>query len=93
MGYAFTLFVAVIAIGFAALGGRALLRWRGAWRWAASLPLLVVLWVVGNIVMEIRVDPTSHNLWPFEVLGVVVIAIAALGVLELRRVVVARLRR
>ena len=93
MGVLLTVFVLILGIGLAVFGARALVRWRGGWRWAALVPLLLVLGVVLRIVVETRADPTSHNLWPFEVLGVVVISSAVLGLLELGRFVEARLSR
>ena len=93
MGMLFTLFVLILGLGLAVFGARALVRWRGGWRWAALVPMLLVLGVVLRIVVEIRADPTSHNLWPFEVLGVVVISSAVLGLLELFRIAGAHLFR
>lgn len=43
-------------------------RWRGPWRWAAGVPLAVVAFVLLRIVVDTARDPTSHNLWPFEIL-------------------------
>jgi uncharacterized integral membrane protein len=86
-----TLFVLILGIGLVVFGARAVVRWRGEWRWAALAPLLLVLGALLKIVVEIRADPTSHNLWPFEALGVVMISSAVLGVLELCRIVGARL--
>jgi uncharacterized membrane protein SirB2 len=85
MGMLLTVFVLLLGIGLAVFGVRALLRWQGGWRWAALVPLLLVLGVVLNIVLGIRADPTSHNLWPVEVLGVIVLASAVLGLIELGR--------
>src|SRR5690606_12281669 len=42
-------------------------RWRGPWRLAAAVPALVMTLVVLNILVGVMIDPTSHNLWPFEV--------------------------
>jgi hypothetical protein len=87
----FTWSVLILGIGLVALGVRALLRWRGGWRWVALLPLLLVVGVVLRIVLDVRADPTSHNLWPFEVLAVVVAAGALLGLVELIRIAASRL--
>jgi len=43
-------------------------RWRGPWRWAAVVPLAVVAFVLLRIIVDTARDPTSHNLWPFEIL-------------------------
>ena len=85
MGYLLTLFVLLLIIGLSAGGVRALLRWRGPWRWAALLPLLLVGGVGLRIVGDVRADPTAHNLWPFEMLAAVIAAGALLGVLALVR--------
>lgn len=46
----------------------ALWRWRGGWRIAAAVPALAMACVVLRIVIDTGHDPTSHNLWPFEIL-------------------------
>jgi hypothetical protein len=61
----------------------ALWRWRGWWRLAAVVPFAVMAFVVGRIVVDTARDPTSHNLWPFEILysgaaGLALIAVLAL---------------
>ena len=43
-------------------------KWRGGWRIAAAVPALVMAFVIGRIVVDTALDPTSHNLWPFEIL-------------------------
>jgi hypothetical protein len=50
----------------------AIWRWRGGWRVAATVPAVMLGFVLLRIVIDVSADPTSHNLWPFEV------AIAAL---------------
>jgi hypothetical protein len=42
-------------------------KWSGLWRWGALLPLIVMGFVVLRIVIDTSRDPTSHNLWPFEI--------------------------
>lgn len=81
----FLLLIAALAIGFFVATYDALRRWRGGWRLAALLPPLGVIVVGATIVVEISIDPTTHNLWPFEVLGAVVVAGAALGGIKLTR--------
>jgi hypothetical protein len=78
------LLVGGLAIGFVA-GTVAALRRGDGWHWLASLPFLCVIAVVARIVVDVSVDPTAHNLWPFEVLGALVIACVALGVVQLLR--------
>lgn len=43
-------------------------RWRGGWRWAAAAPAAVMAFIVLRIIIDGVRDPTSHNLWPFEIL-------------------------
>lgn len=43
-------------------------RWRGGWRVAAALPAVVMGFVVLRLVVDTSRDPTSHNLWPFEII-------------------------
>lgn len=43
-------------------------RWRGGWRVAAILPAAIMVFVVLRIFFDTARDPTSHNLWPFEIL-------------------------
>ena len=89
----FMLLIAALALGFVVAQGWALVRWQGIWRWLAGVPLLLVSVVVLRIIVDTSADPTSHNLWPFEVLGVMVLAGVALGGLQLGRVFVARSAR
>jgi hypothetical protein len=79
------LLVGTLVIGFFAGSGAALWRWRGGWRWLAGLSLLYVVGVALKIAVDISADPTAHNLWPFELLGAVVVAAAALGALQVLR--------
>lgn len=80
--------IATLALAFVIAEGWALVCWPGIWRWLAGLPLLLVSIVVLRIIVDTSADPTSHNLWPFEVLGVIVLAGVALGGLQLARVIV-----
>lgn len=43
-------------------------RWQGAWRMAAAVPAAAMGFVIMRIVVDALRDPTSHNLWPFEIL-------------------------
>jgi hypothetical protein len=89
----FMLLIAALALGFVVVEGWALVRWSGIWRWLAGIPLLLVSGVVLRIIVDTSADPTSHNLWPFEVLGVTAMAGVALGGLQLVRVFVAHSTR
>ena len=43
-------------------------KWRRGWRVASAIPLLLMGFVALRIVIDTTRDPTSHNLWPFEIL-------------------------
>jgi hypothetical protein len=61
----------------------ALKRWRGGWRMAACVPLAAFGFVVLRIIVDTSADPTSHNLWPLEVViwgGACTVVMAALFV-------------
>ena len=72
-----SLIVSLFMISVLVLGGcgfvmpvRALLRWRGGWRIAAAVPMALMGFVVVRLLVGVSIDPTSHNLWPFEILMV-----------------------
>lgn len=56
-------------------------RWSGGWRVAAMIPLGAVAFVVLRIIVGVTIDPTSHNLWPFEIVMVSLGALAAIVLL------------
>jgi hypothetical protein len=79
--------LAMIAIG--AIGvlapAWALWRWHGAWRALAAIPAALMAWTVLDIVVGVSRDPTSHNLWPFEILlygGISAIGVAVMALLR-----------
>ncbi|MFT3896700.1 MAG: hypothetical protein QM719_03245 [Thermomonas sp.] len=79
--------LAFAALGLLGLGwpAWALWRWRDKWRLWAAIPLAVVGFVVLRIAVGVSRDPTSHNLWPFEILmagGCSVVAMTAISVLR-----------
>lgn len=82
------LIVLGLAIGAIWLQVCAVKRWQGAWRWLAAAPLIVagldLLWIIASV----SIDPTSHNLWPLELLLVIVCGTVAVGALWLLRMVV-----
>ena len=55
------------------------------WRIAAAAPLLLVLFAMARIVLGTTTDPTSHNLWPFELGMCALAALVIVGVLALGR--------
>ena len=62
--------LAMLAVGIAGFAAPAwsLWRWRGGWRMAAAVPAAIMAFVVLRIIIDTSRDPTSHNLWPFEIL-------------------------
>jgi hypothetical protein len=64
----FMLTMLALLVGSLALPAWGLWRWRGGWRAAAAVPFAVMAFVVLRIVVDTARDPTSHNLWPFEIL-------------------------
>ena len=89
-GAGFMLAVLAIGVGGIALPLRAMRRWSGGWRLAAVLPVVWVGFVVLRIVLGTALDPTSHNLWPFEILQASVLSLVLIGALALARRLVAR---
>lgn len=62
--------LAMFALGLIGFASPAwgLWRWRGGWRVAALLPAVILAFVVLRMIFDIARNPTSHNLWPFEIL-------------------------
>ena len=79
-----------IAVAYLAAQACCVIRWRGGWRLAAGLPLLG--WAVwgGLFARDVTADPTSHNLFPFEIMIAVTAALVYLGVLAVARHMLAR---
>lgn len=68
---------------------RALRRWEGLARKLAWLSALAAVVYVAKFAIDVSVDPTSHNLLPFELILVSLIGLAYLGVCALGRKVAA----
>jgi hypothetical protein len=64
----FMLAMLALLVGSLAWPAWGLWRWRGGWRAASVVPIAVMVFVVLRIVVDTARDPTSHNLWPFEIL-------------------------
>jgi hypothetical protein len=85
-GMLFMSFFMLVVLGLLLVGAGAplwgLWTWRGGWRVAAAVPALMMVFVIGRIVIDTARDPTSHNLWPFEILmwgGASAVAMGALA--------------
>lgn len=56
-----------------------------AWRIAAAVPAAAMAFVALRILVGVARDPTSHNLWPFEILQVGAFSTVVMGVLLMVR--------
>jgi hypothetical protein len=82
-GFTLGLFVLVLAaIGVSSWSAW---KWQGPWRGAVMAPGAFVVFVILRIVVDTARDPTSHNLWPTEVVVSSGVALAAVGALKLAR--------
>ncbi len=81
----FMLLVLALLIAGIAWPIRSVWKWRGGWRIAAAIPLALMGFVVLRIVFDTARDPTSHNLWPFEILMYGVVAVIIVAALTLAR--------
>lgn len=83
-------------LAFAVLGfaGPAwgLWRWRGYWRLVAAIPGAWMAFVVARLFIDTARDPTSHNLWPFEIViwaglscGWMILAVLAHALTKIRK--------
>jgi hypothetical protein len=61
--------------------------WQGAWRWLAAAPMLLMAADILLILVSTSIDPTSHNLWPLEILFIAAVGLPVVGVLWLLRLV------
>jgi hypothetical protein len=60
-------------------------KWRGGWKIAAAVPVAIVAFVVLRIIFDTARDPTSHNLWPFEIIIFGAVAVGIIGALKIAR--------
>jgi hypothetical protein len=79
--------LAMLALGLVGFAAPAwgLWRWRGGWRIAAAVPAAAMAFVVLRILVGVARDPTSHNLWPFEILQAGALSMVAMGALLVAR--------
>jgi len=61
--------------------------WQGMWRWLAAAPLLLLGADALLILVSTSIDPTSHSLWPFEILMIALAGLPVVGLLWLVRLV------
>jgi len=62
---------------------RALRRQHGWWKAFAVVPLLGMILILTRILVETIVIPTSHRLWPAEILVGSTVGLVFLGVVDL----------
>ncbi|MDF0667446.1 MAG: hypothetical protein P0119_15415 [Nitrospira sp.] len=86
--------LAVLATGLLGFGLPAwgVWRWHGAWRIAAAVPGAMMVFVVMRIVVDGLRDPTSHNLFPFEILMTGSISVGMMAMLYLAHKLVSKKR-
>ena len=60
-------------------------HWQGGWRLAAAVPGTIMAFFVLRLLFDAARDPTSHNLWPFEVLMVGGLSTVIIGILLVAR--------
>lgn len=77
--------VVAVVIG---LEFNAIKRWDGIWRWLAAAPLALMAADAVWIWLDLAKDPTSHNLWPLELMLVGAAGLPIVGFLWLARQVV-----
>jgi hypothetical protein len=83
--YSIVLLVAGLGILVCVLAARAFYRWQGWLRWTMAIPFFLTVGVSLNIAIAIMRDPTSHNLWPIELIFWYVAAGILVGILYLLR--------
>ena len=82
--------IAVVALpalpfAYAIAQFRCLRHWRSGWRLAATMPVIGWAGWLAIFCRDVAADPTSHNLFPFEVAIGTVLALAYLGLLAILR--------
>lgn len=73
----------LMALAALGLGILVLVTWTGIWRILGMLAPLSVIGTWLKIKIGIALDPSSNNLWPFDVLIVSALALAYLGIVWL----------
>jgi hypothetical protein len=65
--------------GFAGLNYLALRKWSPPWRERGWIPTIILaLWDI-YLLSSFASDPTSHNLWPIEAIGLTVLSVIVLA--------------
>jgi len=74
------IFISIVLL-FVILQIVAIRRMRGVWRWIACAPAAAIALIIAIIVIGVVNDPTSHNLWPLEIVMWSAGGIAFIGLL------------
>lgn len=78
-------FGVLVVAALAASLVRSVTRWCGASRGIAiGVAVTFGTWLF-KLVVDLRADPTSHNLWPIEAVGMTLVALLVLGTCALLR--------
>ena len=79
--------LAVLGLGILGVAAPiwALRRWHGGWRMAAAVPTAIMGFVVLRFIVDVSSDPTSHNLWPFELMMTSLLNLGVMAVLLIAR--------
>ena len=70
--------VLVVAVGLPLVAAK---NWKGGWKFGAVFPLIGLLGACGLILLEVYLEPSSHNMWPFEVVMWGVATLVLLGII------------
>lgn len=60
-----------------------LIKWRGGWRWASAIPLIVLAGFFAPMVPDWIKDSSSHNLWGLIFIPLTMVLTAYSGVVVL----------
>lgn len=65
-------------------------KWQGGWKVAAAVPMCIMGFAILQIIVGVILDPTSHNLWPFELIFIGAISLAMIVILKIARFFIGR---
>ncbi len=85
MEYILVQLLPAVPIGYGLLQVLALRRWQGGFRLAAAAPLPGWAVWLAKFLYDVAIDPTSHNLFPFEILIGATVSLVYLSILTVLR--------
>jgi len=83
--------ILIILVAFFVYEYKTIMRQSGIWRAIYVIPSLIIIIASLNIYLGISYNPTSHNLFPFELVGYLIIAVGAHVIIALINFLVNRL--